>query len=151
MPSDWRTVRLKNETREAQKGYGCLPTAAVTGCLGSWIGLSLIFFGGLCSLTGIGAIIGIPMIIAGVTFLGGSPFASAFFGMVASDAIKEEAKQKEAELNKDMVVEAGGVVPINELCPWCLTGVSSDSNAKRIRCPTCGERIIVSDRKYLRG
>ncbi len=146
--SDWRTLKLKNETRETQEAVVGL--AGLTGCLMACLGWTLIVFGSLCSLTVIGAIIGVPMIILGAAILGSSPF-TLFFGLVGNSAVKADAKSKEAKLKEEMLVEAGGVVSINGPCPWCGTTVSSYSNVNTIKCPACSERISIHNRMYLRG
>jgi len=60
-------------TRNEPKGE-----SVALGCLSGWgLAIILITIGGLLCLTGIGAILGIPMIIAGLL----SPFAGALLGL----------------------------------------------------------------------
>lgn len=92
-----------------------------TGCVaGSTMGVLLILGGSLVSLTGIGAIIGIPMIIAGIGCFVAGPIAGA----------------------KMKVVDG--------VCPYCNGKVQTFATIRALDCPECKQRILFRDGLFTR-
>lgn len=85
---------------------------------------TLIVFGILLSLTVVGAILGIPMIILGILMLFAGPFMG-LFGLAAPSSLKGK-------------------------CPHCATDVSATKGSLGFDCPACAKRIIVRNEQFFR-
>lgn len=110
-------------TNESLKKPGKAANSAAGGCLGFIAGsmgftMSLIV-GGLLCLTGVGAIIGIPMILGGCIL----PFLGAGAGGAAGFAMQTES------------------------CPYCGHEIKYMKNNPGLDCPACAQRIIIRDGK----
>ena len=77
------------------------------------------------------------MVIAGLALLGSSPFQVLFSGALFGAVAKADLDPKKAKLKEEMLIEAGGVVPVKGPCPWCESKVLSQSNMRTIVCPAC--------------
>ncbi len=99
---------LKAHTSKDVAKHGC-----AGGCIGAFFGLGFISIGLLLSLTGIGAIIGIPMILIGLVM----PFSvGGFTGLMG------------------MITKKGN-------CPYCNFAITV-TPMPGIDCPACKKRIL---------
>ena len=112
---------------------GVKAKSALAGCLvGGGAAVCLISFGILCSLTGIGAIIGVPFILAGLASLCLGPLMGW--------------------LNGNAVVKAD-LGAFKADCPWCGYGVLVRPKLLRspgLDCPICKKRVIVKGRAFIK-
>ncbi len=79
----------------------------------------LVIVGTMLCLTGLGAILGIPMILAAIL----SPLLGPMVGLGA----------------------------LKGKCPWCAVQVSSVANKKDFNCHSCGQRIAIQHREFVRA
>lgn len=95
--------------------------AAGMGFMGFGCGFWLVIFGVLLSLTGIGAIIGIPLIIMGLSL----PIVSAMFGLVT------------------------GSLMLKGKCPYCDSNITVANITGGIDCPACKKRLLMRNKKFV--
>jgi len=107
-------------TQPVRKSWRAAAGGAGLGMMGaSMYGVVLCLIGGLLCLTGIGAIIGIPLVIAGGVCLLGWPLA----GVVGAWMGRREES-----------------VRVMGACPYCHASLTAWGQG--FDCPICGQRII---------
>jgi len=81
---------MKDEHKLGAAKGGCL-NAFLSAGFGIWLGIALVFIGSVCCLTVIGAIVGIPLILAGLSV----PVLSFFLGGAVGVGLNATEKDKE--------------------------------------------------------
>lgn len=114
-------LRPADSSVKSLSGRTAVVGSAAGGCLGLSFGIWLILIGALLTLTGIGAIIGLPLIIAGLLL---PFFTAAGGGAMGKGAIKGKCVY----------------------CGWKFFGRVVEGG---ITCPSCQRRMIVRNKQLL--
>lgn len=99
----------------------------------------LLIAGVLLSLTGIGAIIGIPMIIMAFVTMGLNSTSSSIRSLTASI---EKSTNKMAAANAQRGALKGN-------CPYCDQEITCLPATPGLDCPACNQRVIVRNNSFL--
>jgi len=115
------SIRTSEITKDTKAMTGLRVAVGPFGGLGVGIavGIVFIFIGFLLSLTIIGAIIGIPLIIGGVLTI----ILGPLLGAVTGAGVAFTARRA--------------------LCPYCQNAVSIKPYTKGVTCGTCQKRLVV--------
>lgn len=120
------SATVLSASTDAKRGKSAVVAGAGCGLVvGVSIGLWFVIIGVILCFTGIGAVIGLPLIVAGVAI----PFFAAPLGA------------------------AMGVAGLDGECPYCgkaLSFEAKDVKAGGADCTACKQRILIRDKKFLR-